>query len=244
MSGCCSSFGKTVREHLESQGHRVFGYGLGGPHFVVDLADPEMMGVHGMPEATAKNIYSEALHFFGETWVDCLINNAGITEIDFLENHTLDQFEKVIFVNLTWPFVMSKFFLSYHRARPIARIINVSSMGATVALRASPGYCAAKAGLEMLTKQMAKEFAQRHHIMTCCIAPGGVDDTGMVDQAIRDLQRTRGMTQGQAEAYNRQSPLGRNMTHGELVAIFDFAVNTMPQYMSGTILKCTGAMGV
>lgn len=236
FTGCSSSFGAAVRERLLAQGHQVYGVGLGGPEYEVNLLHADKFRL--------SNIVLDAQDKMGS--VDCLINNAGITRINFLPEHSEHDWNQVMYVNLTVPFLLSKYVMDLDRPEGSApvRIISTSSMGATIALRASPGYCASKAGLEMLMKVLAKEYAGKGQLITASIAPGGVDDTGMVVQAINELQRTRGMTAEEAEKYNRQSPLGRNMTHEELVEIFDFAVNKMPEYMSGTVLKCVGGMGV
>jgi hypothetical protein len=66
----------------------------------------------------------------------------------------------------------------------------------------------------------------------------------MYEQVIDDLQRTRGMTEEQARQYNTASPLGRNCSHDEVWALFDFAVNRMPEQMTGTTLRMPGGMGI
>lgn len=236
MTGCSRSVGATIREKLIAQGHDVFGMGIGGPDYEVDFLSDEC------PYEVGRKAFATYANYHGGS-IDCLINNAGITRIDFLENHSIREFEDVLQVNLTWPFGLCKAFLE-SREHTNSKIINVSSMGATLALRASPGYCASKAGLEMLTKGLAKEFAGRKKITVIGIAPGGIQNTAMIDFSIEELQRTRGMTEKEAIAYNAQSPMGRNMTHEELWEVFDFAVNDAPEYMSGTILKCTGGMGI
>ena len=177
--------------------------------------------------------------------------------MDYCPEHSTYDFQRVMWVNLTVPFMMGKavvqqwiehgdanYDLSYNRVGDHKRIINVGSMGIRMALRTSPGYCASKAGLEALTRVWAKEFAGRYNIATVTISPGGVDDTNMIDRVIEELQRTRGMTKDEAEAYNRQSPLGRNCTHREVAEVFDFAVNHLPIQMSGSELYMPGGMGI
>jgi 3-oxoacyl-[acyl-carrier protein] reductase len=244
FTGCTTGFGKRIKLGLEAQGHKIFGVGLQGPDFFYDFAK---IGVEGHPDNWVESVYTQAEEALGP--IDCLINNAGITAIDFTAQHELHNFQEVLFVNLTIPWMLSKGLVA--RACNLGygeypkRIINTSSMGATVALRGSPGYCASKAGLEAITKVMAKELAGTiSPFIICAIAPGGVDDTGMQRYAEQELVRTRGFTPEKAAVYNRQSPLGRNMTHEEVWKIFDFAVNHIPEYMTGTILKCAGGMGI
>src|SRR6185503_19811300 len=246
MTGCSRSIGAYIRERLLEQGHEVFGVGLGGPDFESDFnaTYPEPYSF----EEELNHIFDQAEASMGGP-IDVLINNAGMTKIDFLENHSLGDFSAVLNVNLVAPFLFCREFArrvkndeSVPRER-LRRIVNTSSMGTKISLRASPGYCASKAGLDALTKVLAKEFAGRLPVVVCSIAPGGIDDTEMKAQAIRELQRTRGMSEEQATKYFSQSPFGRGCTFEEVWKLYDFAVNSLPEQCSGTVLTMPGGMG-
>lgn len=236
MTGCGRSVGAYVRQKLIDQGHAVTGVGLDGPDVKMDFLQADHIDIASL---------------FRNTSYDVLINNAGITRIDFIRQHRLSDFNDVLRVNLSVPFAFCQQFIrraqEYDNEKPSLRryrIINTSSMATSVALRASPGYCASKAGLEALTRVLAKELAGKLPITCVCIAPGGIEDTAMIRQATEDLQRTRGMTAEQAEAYARQSPMGRHCTMDEVWRMFDFAVNYMPEYCSGEVFRMMGGMGV
>jgi len=259
MTGCSRSIGAYIRERLLEQGHAVFGVGLGGPEFESDFnaTYPEPYSM----EQEVHHVFDQAEAAMGGP-IDGLINNAGMTKIDFLENHSLGDFSAVLNVNLVAPFLFCREFarrvkneVSTEQTRTgqvrneavvsgVRRIVNTSSMGTKISLRASPGYCASKAGLDALTKVFAKEFAGRLPIVICSIAPGGIDDTEMKAQAIRELQRTRGMSEEQATKYFSQSPFGRGCTFDEVWKLYDFAVNSLPEQCSGTVLTMPGGMGV
>lgn len=255
FTGCSSGFGKYVRECLIDQGHSVFGVGLDGPDLMIDFLSMKN-DLYGLEMFANKTIDSASKYFSDYSIgfrIDALINNAGITRMVWTPNHTVFDFNDVMFVNLMVPFALSQAFVKHVRefmkkgennADYFHRIINTSSMGTKMALRTSPGYCASKTGLEAMSRTLAKEFAGRLPISVTCIAPGGVDDTEMVRKVIENLQTTRGMTEEEAEKYNRQSPLGRNMTHEEVWQMFNFMVNDAPLYLSGTTLYATGGMGI
>lgn len=239
MTGCGRSVGAYVRTKLLEQGHSVYGVGLDGPDFHVDFA-----------EASSHTVVAA----FQAGPFDVLINNAAVTHLDYTENHTLPDFIRALRVNLEIPYALCRRFIQavikqeagvpITKFTKVRRIINVSSMGTAISLRASAGYCASKAGLEALTRMMAKEFAGRYPIICCCIAPGSIEGTDMLAQVIQGLQDTRGMDKATAEAYAKQSPLGRHCTYEEVWKMFDFCVNHMPAYCSGEVFRMMGGMGV
>lgn len=247
FTGCSKGFGSYIRNKLINQGHKVYGIGVHGPDYELDFN----YGSREYHEFRCSDAFNLALEELGS--LDVLINNAGMTKIEFMPEHTLEDFDSVLRVNLITPFIFSRLFIKYIKdtwskesinKSNFARMIHTSSMGTKISLRASPGYCAAKCGLEGLSREFAKELAGRLPISSICVAPGGVDNTEMVDYIITRLQETRGMTKEEAERYNRQSPLGRNATFNEVWKVYDFAVNNSPLYMSGTTLYMDGAFGV
>ena len=253
MTGCGSGFGLPLYRRFQSQGHSVYGIGLNGPDMQVNFANIKTSNLKEWVEQTL----CEVSHAMQWSHVDVLINNAGMAHCDWVEDYDLDTWDDILKVNLTTPFALTQGVLRYNYVLDgfepqenslelfeKTQIINTSSMGATIGLRGSPAYCASKAGLEALTKTLAKEFAGRYPITVVAVAPGGIDGTAMQAKVEQDLCRMRGMTSEQAAAYNRQSPLGRNMDHDELWAIYEFLVNEAPDYLTGTVIKCTGGMGV
>jgi gluconate 5-dehydrogenase len=104
--------------------------------------------------------------------IDILINNAGIIRrIPLLEMEVAD-FELVLRIDVTGPFVMSKRVVKSMISRGKGgKIINMCSMMSEVGRHSVGAYAAAKGGLKMLTKNMALEWA-KHNIQVNGIAPG------------------------------------------------------------------------
>lgn len=241
FTGASSGFGKHVYGRLKGQGHVMVGLGLGGPDMQYDFSEPDLPEMESWCTS-----FMQELNVLGK-FPDTLVLNAGVTKIDFLERQGLEDFDHVMRVNLYTPFLLTQAWMRERRRREIntpGRCVVTTTMGTTFALRGSSAYCASKAGLEMMVKVWAKEYAGKTPVTFLCVAPGGVDGTKMVEDVIEGLMRTRGMTREEAEKYNRQSPLGRNMTFEELWKVYDFAINQAPEYMSGSVLKMSGAMGV
>lgn len=241
MTGCCTGVGKTIRESLVQWGHEVVGVGKNGPTVKWAFCFQDQ-------SVNDERFIDDFMEEHGP--FDVLINNAGTTHIDFLEDHSLDNFQNVLFVNLTMPFLLSKAFVKANKDRerncrtdsPF-RIINTTSMAAKWSMRASPGYCASKAGLEALTRQMARELSNRPYVVLGC-GPGTIEKTEMSEQVIREMIRTRNMTEEAARTYAMQSPMGRACWHREVVAVYDFLVHSAPQYMSGETVYLPGGMGI
>ena len=105
--------------------------------------------------------------------IDVLVNNAGITEGAAAKNITPERFREVLNVNLVAPWVLSRAVQPVMKARGGGVIINVgSTYGSTGVANNSP-YCSSKAGIEGLTRALAREWA-RDQIRVICVAPGFV----------------------------------------------------------------------
>ncbi|WP_181307026.1 gluconate 5-dehydrogenase [Rufibacter sp. XAAS-G3-1] len=103
--------------------------------------------------------------------IQILVNNAGmIQRTPALEMEVAD-FRKVLDVDLTGPFVMSKTVGKYMVARKQGKIINICSMMSELGRDTVSAYAAAKGGLKMLTKNLATEWA-RHNVQVNGIGPG------------------------------------------------------------------------
>lgn len=251
LSGAVHGIGGQLRETLSRMnGCKVFGVGLEGPDHKENFAALPREALGDM----ADEVFNRAEKYFKGP-VDALINNAGITRIDFMPDHKISDFFDVLQVNLFVPFVLTRELLrrcvssvrGYTKLAEV-RILNTVSMANRVALRASPGYCASKAGLEALGKVVAKETAGQGPgfplVTVANIAVNWCRWTGMGDQCIRDLQRTRGMTEKEAEKYVLQTPMKRTMNPADVWSMYKYALFDMPHYCSGCTLDATGAMGV
>lgn len=103
--------------------------------------------------------------------IDILVNNAGmIKRVPALEME-VEEFRKVLDVDLTGPFIMSKQVGRYMIARKRGKIINICSMMSELGRDTVTAYAAAKGGLKMLTRNLATEWA-KHNVQVNGIGPG------------------------------------------------------------------------
>ena len=107
--------------------------------------------------------------------IDVLVNNAGINPVwRTIEKTSLADWQAIIDVNLTGTFLCCKHIGGAMASRGSGSVINLSSVAGHVGLVRSAPYCASKGGVEMLTKALALEWAERG-VRVNCLAPGYID---------------------------------------------------------------------
>ena len=122
--------------------------------------------------ADADRVAKAALKKFGR--VDILVNNAGIVVRKPVVKMSDDDFDRVLAVNLSGPFYLTRRLLPGMLKRGLGRIINISSISATLGSAGSSGYCASKWGLDGFTKSLAEE-TRGTGVLVASVLPGSVD---------------------------------------------------------------------
>ena len=112
--------------------------------------------------------------------LDGLINNAGITQDNLAIRMTLDEWQKVINVNLTSTFLMSKFAIKKMLKNKSGKIVNITSVVGHTGNLGQANYTASKAGIVAMSKSLAIEYAKKN-ININCISPGFIK-TAMTDK--------------------------------------------------------------
>ena len=115
-----------------------------------------------------------------KTGFDVLINNAGENKISSICELTVEDWQRVLTVNLTAPFLLIQHVIPYMKENKWGRIVNISSCYSLVSRKQRAAYSASKAGLNSLTRTAAIEFAA-YGILVNAICPGFVE-TDMTSQ--------------------------------------------------------------
>ena len=111
--------------------------------------------------------------------IDCLINNAGLTQDNLAIRMSLDEWKKVIDINLTSTFLLSKFVIKRMLKNKSGKIINITSVVGHTGNLGQANYTASKAGIVAMSKSLAIEYAKKN-ININCISPGFIK-TAMTD---------------------------------------------------------------
>ena len=120
--------------------------------------------------------------------VDILVNNAGLAVFRSVEQCTEEEWDRVMAVNLKGPFLLAKALLPAMKAQRSGAVINLASVaGKTGGVVSGAPYSVSKAGLECLTKSLARELAP-YGVRVNAIAPGIIDTalTAHHDQSFVD----------------------------------------------------------
>ena len=120
--------------------------------------------------------------------LDCLINNAGITQDNLAIRMSLDEWKRVIDINLTATFLLSKFAVKKMLKNKSGKIINITSVVGHTGNLGQANYTASKAGIVAMSKSLAIEYAKKN-ININCISPGFIktDMTDKIDDKFKEL---------------------------------------------------------
>ncbi len=162
--------------------------------------------------------------------VQILVNNAGITK-DTLSMRMSDaEFDSVIQTNLTAVFRLSRLCMRGMMKAKTGRIINISSVVASLGNEGQANYSAAKAGLEGMSRALARELGSRN-ITVNCVAPGFID-----------TDMTKALNEQVTTAMLSQIPLNRFGEVHEIAAAVAFLASSSASYITGTTLHVNGGM--
>ena len=103
--------------------------------------------------------------------LDCIVNNAGITQDNLAIRMSLDEWRKVIDINLTSTFLLNKFAIKKMLKNKSGKIINITSVVGHTGNLGQANYTASKAGIVAMSKSLAMEYAKKN-ININCISPG------------------------------------------------------------------------
>jgi 3-oxoacyl-[acyl-carrier protein] reductase len=112
--------------------------------------------------------------------LDGIVNNAGITQDNLAIRMSLDEWQKVININLTSTFLMSKYAIKKMLKNKSGKIVNITSVVGHTGNLGQANYTASKAGIVAMSKSLAIEYAKKN-ININCISPGFIK-TAMTDK--------------------------------------------------------------
>ena len=183
ITGAGSGIGKATAELFAKEGARValldrdplvsrVAEAVGGHGFVADVTD----------EKAVIDAVASAAAALGR--LDGVVNAAGIASNSKIDSTTRSEWDRVMAVNLTGPFLVSRAALPFLRQVTASTVVNVASASALLPSGAAAVYAASKGGLVQFTKSSAAEWAPAIRVNAVC--PGAVDTPMVNERFVRD----------------------------------------------------------
>ncbi len=195
VTGSTSGIGLAMAEALGAEGADLVINGLGDPA-AIEKERARLEGQYGVKVAyDPANMLApaEIAAMIAKASPDILVNNAGIQHVAPVDEFPIEQWDRIIGINLSSAFHTIRAALPGMKARGWGRIVNIASAHGLVASPFKSAYVAAKHGILGLTKTVALEVAQAG--ITCnAICPGYVL-TELVKAQIKDQAKARGISE-------------------------------------------------
>jgi glucose 1-dehydrogenase len=184
-------------------------------------------------EADVRSMFESVLSEWGR--LDILINNAGILRRHPSHDVPMEEFDRVLAVNLRGAFICSREAIRHFLARGGGGVIvNNSSVHETIPGPEYIAYAISKAGMENLTKTLALEYADRG-IRVNTVGPGAIETRMNRDWLSHPEAR---------ETLEGRIPLGRIGTPEEMAGIFAFLASDDASYITGQTLYACGGLTI
>ena len=162
--------------------------------------------------------------------LDCIVNNAGITQDNLAIRMSLDEWKKVIDVNLTSTFLMSKSAIKKMLKNKSGKIVNITSVVGHTGNLGQANYTASKAGIIAMSKSLAIEYAKKN-ININCISPGFIKTnmTEKIDPKYKELILAK-------------IPSNRLGEPSDVANVAAFLSSEMSNYITGETIHVNGGM--
>jgi len=162
--------------------------------------------------------------------LDCIVNNAGITKDNLTIRMSLEEWSKVININLTSTFLMCKYSIKKMLRNKSGKIINITSVVGHTGNVGQANYTASKAGIVAMSKSLAIEYAKKN-INVNCISPGFIS-TAMTDQIDEKFKET----------IIAKIPSNRLGKPEDIANAVNFLSSNQSDYINGETLHVNGGM--
>jgi 3-oxoacyl-[acyl-carrier protein] reductase len=235
VTGATRGIGKAIAEELGRQGAVVVGTatsengaatissnlseaGIKGTGMVLDVAD----------SSSVESVLAAVQEQFGV--VAILVNNAGITRDNLLMRMKDDEWDSVLNTNLNSIYRVAKGCLRGMTKARWGRIINVSSVVASMGNAGQSNYAAAKSGIEGFSRALAREVASRN-ITVNSVAPGFID-----------TDMTSSLAESHKDALRSQIPMNRLGAPEDIASVVGFLASEGGAYVTGETIHVNGGM--
>lgn len=240
VTGASRGIGKEIAYQLATEGYDVVVCSRKENDLHDVVREFESAGLNAFPFAADTSNDEDVNHLVDAVMekfarIDVLVNNAGVSYQNNLLNSSIEDWKKVIDVNLSGPYYCIKAVLPHMINNGGGKIVNISSIAGKRACPFYSAYAASKAGLISLTKSVAAEVG-KHGVYVNCILPGAVK-TKMFNDNLDELANAWGMTKDiLEEKIKMSSSLGRTAEPEEIAKAVSFLVSPLSSAVTGSII--------
>jgi meso-butanediol dehydrogenase/(S,S)-butanediol dehydrogenase/diacetyl reductase len=175
--------------------------------------------------------------------IDILVNNAAHDVFGSITDLDLDDWRRILDVNLTGPFLLMKEALLQMVQNGGGSIINIASIGGIRCMPGAPGYGATKAGLILLTQQAALDYGPFG--VRCNVVCPGATRTEMLEEAVSGMARDMGTDlESLMGRFCSRVPLRRVSAPDEMAGVCIFLASDDSSFMTGAVLVVDGGANV
>ncbi|MDD3714173.1 MAG: glucose 1-dehydrogenase [Atribacterota bacterium] len=183
------------------------------------------------PEEIEKAI-DQSLKTYGG--IDILINNAGVESPYSVHEMPIEEWDRVMAVNLRGMYLMAKAVIPIMKKSGGGAIVNTASISGLLGWPISAAYCVSKGGVIQLTKQMAVDYAQ-DNIRVNCIAPGTT-----LTPLIERIFQQESEPEKAKQQISQMHPLGRFAQPEEIAQAILFLASEDASFITGAVLPVDG----
>ena len=223
VTGATRGIGFAIAERLIKDGIEVIATGTsedadypdGGTYYPVDFLN----------DSSLKTF----VEYLKQQKIDILVNNAGINKIDEFADIDIDDFDRILKVNLRTPFLLCQAVIPHMKENSWGRIVNITSIWGNITKEYRASYSSSKFGLDGMTVALASELSEMG-ILANSVGPGFIDT---------DLTRSVLGEKGIEEVLG-QIPIKRLGQANEIASLVSWLVSNENTYISGQNIMIDG----
>lgn len=186
-------------------------------------------------ESEVENFVNQTVERFGK--IDAFFNNAGVEgKQNLTEDYGIDEFQKVVSINLNGVFYGMKYVLKVMKEQGYGTIVNTASVGGIRGVGNQSGYAASKHGVVGLTRNSAVEYGE-FGISVKAIAPGAIM-TPMVEGSLRQIGGDNWEEAG--KQFVQGNPMKRFGKPEEIGYLVAFLLSTQADFINGAVIPIDG----
>lgn len=172
--------------------------------------------------------------FAGISRLDILVNNAGIGLVGNVEETELNDFERVMRINVTGPYLVTKHALPLLLTNR-GSIVNIGSVAGLIGVKRRYAYCASKGAVVAMTRQLAVDYPTQLRVN--CICPGTVDSPFVEAYLEKYHKHEKEKVRGEL---NQRQPIGRLGKPEEIAHLALYLCTKEAEFVNGSVISIDG----